>query len=121
MSFARSPLVSAARQVRSWHTRRMEMSLHRFTALGLAAALVAIPASVHAQGFGLNEIGSCAIGRGYAVTSAPCQDASAIYWTPAYAATLSGNSLVVGGASIAVSGAFTRATSMGRYPADPPT
>lgn len=97
------------------------MSLHRFTALGLAAALVAIPASVHAQGFGLNEIGSCAIGRGYAVTSAPCQDASTIYWNPAYAAALSGNSLVVGGASIAVSGAFTRDTSMGRYPADPPT
>jgi long-chain fatty acid transport protein len=97
------------------------MSVHRFTRHCVAAALLALPATTFAQGFGLNEIGSCAIGRGYAVTGAPCQDASTIYWNPAYAAALSGNSLVVGGASIAVTGAFTRDSSLGHYPADVPT
>ena len=97
------------------------MSLHRFTRLGLAAAILALPASAFAQGFGLNEIGSCAIGRGYAATGAPCKDASTLYWNPAYAAALSGNSLVIGGASIAVTGAFTRDSSLGRYPGDVPT
>ncbi len=97
------------------------MSVHRFTRHCLAAALLALPATAFAQGFGLNEIGSCAVGRGYAVTGAPCQDASTIYWNPAYAAALSGNSLVVGGASIAVTGAFRRDSSLGRYPGDVPT
>jgi long-chain fatty acid transport protein len=97
------------------------MSLHRFTPHCLAAVLLALPATAFAQGFGLNEIGSCAIARGYAATGAPCKDASTIYWNPAYAAALSGNSLVVGGASIAVTGAFTRDTSLNRYDANIPT
>ncbi len=97
------------------------MNVHRFTRHCVAAALLALPVTAIAQGFGLNEIGSCAIGRGYAVTGAPCQDASTIYWNPAYAAALSGNSLVVGGASIAVTGAFTRDSSLGHFPANVPT
>ena len=71
----------------------------------LAAA--ATPAVVHAQGFGLNEIGSCAVGRGFAVTGAPCRDASTIYWNPAAATTLEGTSALVGAAVIAVGGKFT--------------
>ena len=97
------------------------MSVHRFTKHFLAAVLVALPSTVLAQGFGLNEIGTCAIGRGYAVTGSPCKDASTLYWNPAYAAALTGNSLVVGGASIAVAGSFTRDSSLGRYPAAVPT
>ncbi len=98
------------------------MSLHRFTRqFFVAAAVLALPATVSAQGFGLNEIGSCAVARGYAATGAPCKDASTIYWNPAYAAALSGNSLVVGGASIGVSGAFTRDTTLMRYPTSIPT
>ena len=97
------------------------MSVHRFTRHCVAAALLALPATAFAQGFGLNEVGSCAVGRGYAVTGAPCQDASTIYWNPAYAAALSGNSLVVGGASIAVTGSFTRDSALGRYPGNVPT
>ncbi|HEU4989234.1 MAG TPA: outer membrane protein transport protein [Gemmatimonadaceae bacterium] len=92
------------------------MSVHRFTRHCLAAALLALPATAAAQGFGLNEIGSCAIGRGYAATGSPCADASTIYWNPAYAAALKGNSLVIGGASIDVTGAFTRDSSLGHYP-----
>ena len=51
-------------------------------------AATALPSGAHAQGFGLNEIGSCAIGRGFAVTGAPCRDASAIYWHPAATTSL---------------------------------
>lgn len=70
----------------------------------LAAA--ALPSAALAQGFGLNEIGSCAIGRGFAVTGSPCRDASAIYWNPAAATSLDGLSVLVGGAAIALSGQF---------------
>ena len=45
-------------------------------ALSVASlAACALPAVAHAQGFGLNEIGSCAIGRGFAVTGATCDAA----------------------------------------------
>ena len=70
----------------------------------LAAA--ALPSVTHAQGFGLNEIGSCAVGRGFAVTGSPCRDASTIYWNPAAATSIEGLSVLVGGAAISLNGQF---------------
>ena len=58
------------------------MTLHRATRYALALAILGLPASARAQAFGLNEIGSCALARGFAVTSAPCDDGSSIYWNP---------------------------------------
>ncbi|HVB32392.1 MAG TPA: outer membrane protein transport protein [Gemmatimonadaceae bacterium] len=97
------------------------MSLHRFSRYGLALAVLALPATAFAQGFGLNEMNSCGIGRGYAVTGSPCQDASTIFSNPAFAAALSGNSLVLGATSIAVKGTFTRDSLLGRWQTDIPT
>lgn len=97
------------------------MRVHGFTRLGLVAALLALPATVVAQGFGVNEISSCAMARGYAATGSPCKDASTIYWNPAYAAMLSGNSLVVGATSISVNEGFVRDSSLGSYKGNPPT
>jgi long-chain fatty acid transport protein len=75
--------------------------------LALAVALAG-PAALHAQGFGLNEIGSCAVSRASAVTGAPCEDASAIFWNPAAGTQLQkGLSLYGGAASIQVRGDFT--------------
>lgn len=71
----------------------------------LAAA--ALPSAAHAQGFGLNEIGTCAVGRGFAVTGSPCRDASAIYWNPAATTSLEGVSVLVGGAAVLIDGQFT--------------
>jgi long-chain fatty acid transport protein len=71
----------------------------------LAAA--ALPSSARAQGFALNEMGSCAIGRGFAVTGAPFRDASAIYWNPAATTQLDGLSVLVGAAAVVVGGQFT--------------
>jgi long-chain fatty acid transport protein len=92
-------------------------------ALGLTTVVVigAWPATSRGQGFQLNDIGSCAVARGYATTGAPCQDASVIYWNPGAAATLPGFSVYAGGAIIGVRGAFTADTTLTRYAADPPT
>jgi len=75
--------------------------------LTLAVALAA-PAALYAQGFGLNEIGSCAVSRASATTGAPCQDASAIFWNPAAGTRLpKGITAYAGLASIQVGGDYT--------------
>ncbi len=80
---------------------------------GWCVALLAsgIPLAVQGQGFGLNEIGSCAVGRGQAVTAAPCADPSLIYWNPGAATMLDGWSAYAGVAAIKVTGAFTSDTT----------
>jgi long-chain fatty acid transport protein len=70
-----------------------------------------MPAVVQAQGFQLNEIGSCALARGQAVTAAPCNDPSAIYWNPAATTSLSGWSAYFGAAWINVQGSYTSDTT----------
>ena len=72
------------------------------------AAVLAAPVALHAQGFGLNEIGSCAVSRASAATGAPCQDASAIFWNPAAGTRLQKGVTVYGGlAGIQVGGDFS--------------
>ncbi|NUO64219.1 MAG: hypothetical protein HOQ12_08540 [Gemmatimonadaceae bacterium] len=79
--------------------------------LGRSLALltvIAAPAALRAQGFGLNEIGSCAVSRASATTGAPCNDASALFWNPAAGTRLDRGITVYGGlASIGVRGDFT--------------
>lgn len=65
----------------------------------------------HAQGFQLNEIGSCAVARGQAVTASTCKDPSVIYWNPAAAASLEGWSVYAGVAAVKLGGGFTADTS----------
>ena len=72
------------------------------------AVVLAAPAALYAQGFGLNEIGSCAVARASATTGAPCKDASAIYWNPAAGTELSKGLTFYGGlASIQIGGDYT--------------
>jgi long-chain fatty acid transport protein len=95
------------------------MNVDRLSRCLLLAALVT-PAAVTAQGFGLNEIGSCAVARGFAVTSVPCNDASEIYWNPSSTTGLQGLGLYVGAAAVKVNGGFN-ADSTGRsFPGDVP-
>ena len=96
------------------------MMFHRVIRLWISFGAVAMPAALSAQGFGLNEIGSCAIARGFANTASPCRDASTIYWNSAAATRLAGWSVSVGAASIAVHGRFTQDTTGRRYNADIP-
>lgn len=91
------------------------------SALVLASVLSAAAVPAHAQGFGLNEIGSCAIARGFAVTGAPCEDASVLYWNPGAAASVPrGLSLYGGVSAIQVNGSFTRDVTGARYASDVP-
>ena len=59
----------------------------------LVAAALAVPALVaprqaRAQGFGLNEIGTCSVARAGAGVAESCPDASRIFWNPATAVRL---------------------------------
>lgn len=83
--------------------------------LGLGAACGA-----HAQGFQVNELGSCAVARGQAVTASPCKDPSVIYWNPAAAASLEGWSIYAGVAAVILGGAFTADTSRRVFDSDAP-
>lgn len=80
-------------------------------------AVLAMPAALRAQGFGLNEIGSCAVSRASSLTGAPCDDASALFWNPAAGTRLVRGVTAYGGlASIRVGGNYTPDfTSGSRY------
>ncbi|MEP6551259.1 MAG: outer membrane protein transport protein, partial [Gemmatimonadales bacterium] len=97
------------------------MTLHRASRYTLALALLGLPAAAGAQAFGLNEIGSCAVGRGFAATAAPCDDASTIYWNPGALPKTRGFSIYGGAAVIKIDGEFIRDTSFAAYNADVPT
>jgi long-chain fatty acid transport protein len=99
----------------------MEMTLHRGSRYTLVLALLVLPAAAGAQAFGLNEIGSCAVSRGFANTSAPCADASSIYWNPGALPATPGFSFYGGAAIIKIDGDFTRDTSFTTYKSDVPT
>ena len=96
------------------------MMLHRATRFALAIALLPLPAVAGAQAFGLNEIGACAIARGFAATSSPCDDASSIYWNPGAVQKSRGFSFYAGGSLIKLDGAFTQDTTFRRYEATVP-
>jgi long-chain fatty acid transport protein len=85
-----------------------------------ALAVAALPAVVGGQGFGLNEIGSCALARGQAATSAPCDDGSAIYWNPAALTPLKGWRATAGVAAVIVNGEFAEDTTGTVFPGDVP-
>lgn len=97
------------------------MQLHRVSRFWMAVAVLTIPAAARAQGFGLNELSACGVGRAYAATATGCRDASAIYWNPAAVTTLSGWSLTLGATAIAVKGKFQQDTTFRTYNTDIPT
>ena len=96
------------------------MKFHRAVRYMLALA-AGLPAVAGAQAFGLNEIGSCAVSRGFAQTAAPCDDASRVFWNPGVLGATPGFSLYLGAAAIMIDGDFTRDTTFTRYEGDVPT
>jgi long-chain fatty acid transport protein len=99
----------------------MDMNLHRASCVLLAGVALAAPPTISAQGFGLNEIGACAIARAFAVSASPCKDASTIFWNPAAATSIDGWNVVAGVASIALNGAFHQDTTRRVFDANPAT
>lgn len=96
---------------------RTSPSLARL-AVCLLAAVTLHPSSALAQGFGLNEVGTCAVSRAFAATGTPCPDASTIFWNPAAAAELPGKSISVGASAIIVKGSFRQDSTGRSYPSD---
>src|SRR5690349_20099475 len=87
---------------------RKAMSVARRSwSLALAAVAGTIPSVAQAQGFGLNEIGSCAVGRGFTVVARPCADASTLFWNPAAMVRLDGLQVYGGAAAIGIGGDYT--------------
>jgi long-chain fatty acid transport protein len=75
-------------------------------------AVVVMPRSAEAQGFSVNEQGSCAMGRGGTGVASPCTDGSAIFLNPAGLQLAKGKGVISGGATIiAPTGDFTNSTT----------
>jgi long-chain fatty acid transport protein len=98
----------------------MEMTFHRASRYTLALALLALPAVADAQAFGLSEIGSCALARGFAATAAPCDDGSSVYWNPGAMPRARGWSVSAGAAVIQIDGDFIQDTTGAVYKGDVP-
>jgi len=80
---------------------------------GVLAAVVAMPRPVEAQGFSVNEHGSCTMGRGGTGVASPCtDDASAVLYNPAGLIMAKGKGAVSGGATlITPTGDFTNSAT----------
>jgi long-chain fatty acid transport protein len=76
--------------------------------LGLAAlaAVALVPSSLVAQGFMVNEHGTCVMARGGVGTPKPCGDGSAVFYNPAGIAGSSGGMLSLGATGIYAYGSF---------------
>src|SRR5258706_5021694 len=88
--------------------RRTGMRRFALVLLAGAASLVAAPLRPLAgQGFGVYEHNTCAMGRGGVTAARPCADGSAIYFSPAGLAGLSGTHISIGVTLIGAQGNFT--------------
>jgi len=67
----------------------------------------ATPTLLGAQGFGIYEQGTCAMGRAGAGVAAPCSDGSAMFFNPAGLAGLTGGHATIGVTLLDVRGGFT--------------
>ncbi len=65
------------------------------------------PSLVAAQGFGVYEHNTCAMGRAGVAAASPCADGSAIFFSPAGLAGLSGTHISLGVTLIGAQGGFT--------------
>lgn len=76
-------------------------------ALLLLAGAPSLAAAAAAQGFGVYEHNTCAMGRAGVAAAAPCADGSAIFFNPAGLGALPGNRLSIGATLIGAQGGYT--------------
>src|SRR5437660_4657508 len=69
--------------------------------------VTAAPTLLGAQGFGIYEQGTCAMGRAGAGVAAPCADGSAMFFNPAGLAGRMGGHVTIGATLLDVEGGFT--------------
>ncbi|HEX5003675.1 MAG TPA: outer membrane protein transport protein [Gemmatimonadales bacterium] len=81
-------------------------------AAAVVTAVLVMPRPAAAQGYSVNEHGSCAMGRGGTGVASPCADGSAVFFNPAGLIVPKGTGVVSGGATlIAPTGDFTNSTT----------
>ena len=99
------------------------MQRHRLTRYlaSTALLLVALPTLARSQAFGVNEIGTCASSRGFAVTGSPCKDASTVFWNPGALTGLTGWNLLGGATILSINGSFEEDTTFRKFDGDVPT
>ena len=98
------------------------MQLRRGSRYWMAISALSLSSlTAHAQGFGLNEISTCGLGRGFAAVATGCHDASSIYWNPAAVTNLNGWTWAVGAAAIIIDGKFVQDTTFRTFKGDVPT
>jgi long-chain fatty acid transport protein len=78
------------------------------------------PALLGAQGFGIYEQGTCAMGRAGTGVAAPCADGSAIFFNPAGLAGFKGGRATIGVTLLDVQGGFTDDVSRQKSSLDDP-
>jgi long-chain fatty acid transport protein len=83
----------------------------RWIVIGVMVVAVGSARGALAQGYGLNEQGACAMGRGGTGVAAPCPDGSSIFFNPAGIAFISGQQLGIGASLVAPRGDFTDTTT----------
>ena len=84
--------------------------MRRFALLllaGAASLVAALPSGLAGQGFGVYEHNTCAMGRAGVTAANPCADGSAIYFSPAGLAGLTGTRFSAGVTLIGAQGSFT--------------
>jgi long-chain fatty acid transport protein len=79
-----------------------------------------VPALLAAQGFGIPGQGTCAMARAGVMAANPCPDGSAIFFSPAGLAGLSGTRLTAGVTLIQIAGSFTDDVLIRRTDLDDP-
>src|SRR5882762_3189071 len=103
--------------------RQRRTRMRRFALLLLAGApaLVAAPLiPLAAQGFGVYEHNTCAMARAGVAAASPCADGSAIFFSPAGLAGLSGSHFSLGVTLIGAQGGFTDDFLAQKTPLDNP-
>ncbi len=70
--------------------------MRRFALSALCLSFAGVPGLLAAQGFGIYEQGTCAMGRAGTGIAAPCGDGSAIFFNPAGLAGLKGGHATIG-------------------------
>ena len=81
--------------------------MRRYALSALWLSFAGVPGLLAAQGFGIYEQGTCAMGRAGTGVAAPCPDGSALFFNPAGLAGLKGGHATIGVTLINVDGGFT--------------
>src|SRR5205809_6802068 len=89
------------------HSASGDNCMRRYALSSLGRSFAGVPGLLAAQGFGIYDQGTCAMGRAGTGVAAPCPDGSALFFNPAGLAGLKGGHATLGVTLINVDGGFT--------------